>query len=124
MPVSTWHSESFSVLISSPRFALGLMMAEERAERCLDAVPKLGSCTIPLPWLSTGVLPGRVFPLIKAPVLPLGGRDAGLELEPPWKDRRGWEKPGDMMVAPQRIHSAALGLGGAAGIRGQCIPFP
>lgn len=46
------------------------------------------------------VLPGRVFPLIKAPALPSGGRDAGLGLEPLWKDRRGWEKGGDMMVVP------------------------
>lgn len=59
MVVSTWHSESFSILIPSPWFAMGLMMtqnqlAEERAEHCLDAIPELGSCTILLPWLSTG----------------------------------------------------------------------
>lgn len=58
VPVSTWHSESFSFLIASPWFALDLMMtqtqlAEESAEHCLDATPELGSCTILLPWLST-----------------------------------------------------------------------
>lgn len=59
MPVSTWHGESFSVLIPSPWCALGLMMtqtlvAEEVAEHCFDAIPELGSCSIPLPWLSAG----------------------------------------------------------------------
>lgn len=57
--VSTWHRESFSFLIPSPWFALNLMMTQtqlvgERAEHCLDAIPELGSCTVPLPWLSTG----------------------------------------------------------------------
>lgn len=57
MVVSTWHSESFSILIPSLWFVLGLVMtqthcmsvAEERAEHCLDAFPELGSCTILLP---------------------------------------------------------------------------
>jgi len=55
---------------------------------------------------------------------PSGGRDLGLGLEPWWEDRRGWEKPGDMVSVPSRIRSTALGLGGAAGIRGQCVPLP
>lgn len=135
LPTVVSTCESFSILIPSLWFALGLVItqtqvAEERAEYCLDAhepIRELGSCTILLPWLSTGGPWSYLvmfFPLIKVSALPSGGRDPGLGLEPPWKDRRSWGKSGDMTVVPQRIHSVSLGLGEAAGIRRQYIPFP
>lgn len=70
------------------------------------------------------VLTRVFFPLIKVPPLPLRGRDLGLGLEPRWEDKRGWEKPGDMMAVPYKIRSTALGLGGGMGVREWCVPLP